>query len=168
MASSEQAAQQAESNLSPRFENGKAMTIAGLRGHFTFSDWQGIPAQWTNFMSRGPLPNETGDAHYGLCFGAPNGFDYLSGVEVSSLEGLPADLQHSNVPAQRYAVFTHNEHVSRLRNTLDMIWRKWLPTSGYQANPGTNGAPDFFERYGKNFNPQTGTGDIEVWLPVKS
>jgi AraC family transcriptional regulator len=24
----------------------------------------------------------------------------------------------------------------------------------------------FFERYGEKFNPQTGTGDIEVWVPI--
>jgi predicted transcriptional regulator YdeE len=24
------------------------------------------------------------------------------------------------------------------------------------------------ERYGKEFDPTTGTGDIELWLPIKS
>lgn len=169
MASSEQGVQkQTESNLSPRFENGKAMTIAGMRAHFTFSDTQGIPALWTKFMAGGRLPHETGSAHYGLCFQAAGGFDYLCGVEILSLDGLPSGIQHSNVPAQRYAVFSHAGHVSGLRGTLDTIWRKWLPSSGYQVNPPANGSPDFFERYGSGFNPQTGMGDIEVWLPVKS
>ena len=27
--------------------------------------------------------------------------------------------------------------------------------------------PAFFERYGEAFDPQTGTGGIEVWLPIK-
>jgi AraC family transcriptional regulator len=144
------------------------MSIAGMRAHFTYSDAQGIPALWNKFMSGGPLAHEVGDTHYGLCFQAAGGFDYLCGIEVSSLEELSPGMQYSNIPAQRYAVFTHNGHVSNLRATLNTIWRKWLPSSGYQVNPPVNGAPDFFERYGPGFNPQTGVGDIEVWLPVKS
>jgi AraC family transcriptional regulator len=27
--------------------------------------------------------------------------------------------------------------------------------------------PDFFERYGEEFDPQTGMGGIEVWIPIK-
>src|ERR1700742_2442574 len=168
MASAEQGKQQTQSNLSPRFEDGQAMTIAGLRGHFTFSDTQGIPSLGNKFMSGGPLPPEPGEYHYGLCFRAGGGFDYLCGVEISRPEGLPARLELCKIPAQRYAVFTHREHVSRLRITLDAVWRKWLPSSGYQVDSPANGAPDFFERYGKNFNPHTGMGDIEIWLPVKS
>jgi AraC family transcriptional regulator len=73
-----------------------------------------------------------------------------------------------NVPAQRYAVFAHSEHVSKLRNTCEAIWRQWLPNSGHEFARPAPGAPDFFERYGPGFNPQTGMGDIEVWVPVKN
>jgi AraC family transcriptional regulator len=152
----------------PRLEYGKALLIAGLRGHFTTSDWQGIPAQWQRFVSYLPVPGQVGRTAYGLCFMMSDGVDYLSGVEVKSSDGLPAEFKHVSIPAQKYAVFTHRGHVSQLRSTLDTIWQKWLPASGHEVARPTSGAPDFFERYTEDFNPQSGMGGMEVWIPIKS
>ncbi len=151
----------------PRFENGKSLLIAGLRGHFTMAEFDSIPALWQRFVSYGRLPNMIGNPYYGLCFPASGGIDYLCGVEVSSVSGLPPEVGHATIPAQRYAVFAHREHVSQLRHTLDNIWHKWFPSSGHQPVQPAAGAPAFFERYGERFNPQTGMGDIEVWMPVQ-
>ncbi len=75
-----------ESKLeAPRFENGKAMTIAGLRGHFTTATWNGIPTQWQRLGSYGNVPGKVGATHYGLCFEMANGVDYVCGVEVSGM-----------------------------------------------------------------------------------
>ena len=153
---------------SPRFENGQAMLIAGLRGHFTDANWAGIPAQWDRLVSFGKIPGAVGPVHYGLCFNLPGGFDYLCGVGVAGVPGLPAEFSHANIPAQKYAVFTHHEHVAKLHDTLDTIWRHWFPSSGHEIALPANGAPGFFERYGPGFNPVSGKGDIEVWIPVKS
>jgi AraC family transcriptional regulator len=152
----------------PRFETGKPMVIAGLRGHFNDANWTSIPAQWMRLVSYGEIPGQAGWVSYGLCFNMSDGFDYLCGFEVSSAAGLPGEFSHVNVPAQRYAVFAHSEHVSKLRNTCEAIWRQWLPNSGHEFARPAPGAPDFFERYGPGFNPHTGMGDIEVWVPVKN
>jgi TetR/AcrR family transcriptional repressor of nem operon len=152
---------------SPRLENGKAMLITGTLGHFTDATWEGIPGQWQRFASHlGKIPGQIGRTAYGLCFPLQDGFDYLSGVEVSGSSGLPSDFKSVRIPAQRYLAFLHREHVSKLHNTCQMIFQ-WLPTSGHEPAKAT-GAPDFFERYGENFDPQTGYGDIEVWVPVKA
>jgi len=37
--------------------------------------------------------------------------------------------------------------------TVNTIWSKWLPASNYQAARATDGAADFFERCGEDFNP---------------
>jgi AraC family transcriptional regulator len=152
----------------PRFENGKPMLITGLRGHFTTATMAGIPAQWKRFVSYGAIPGQVGRVHYGLCFCTSEGIDYLCGVEVSSLAGLPAEFSHANIPAQKYAVFAHYEHVSKLRDTMDAISRHWLAGSGHEIAPPVGGAPDSFERYGEKFDPVAGKGDVEVWIPVKS
>ena len=157
------------SNLeSPRFESGKPMLVAGLCGHFTTATWDSSPAQWQRLASYGKVPAQVGQAQYGLCFHTSNGIDYLSGIEVSSLTGLPPEFSSTNLPAQTYAVFPHREHVSKLRNTVGTIWHKWLPASGREVTQATAGAAAFFERYGAHFNPRTGLGDIEVWIPIKS
>jgi AraC family transcriptional regulator len=113
----------------PRFENGKPLLIAGLRGHFTAATWEGIPALWQRLASSGKVPGQAGPVHYGLCFNMSDGIDYLAGVEVSGVAGLPSEFSSVSLPAQRYVVFPHREHVSKLYNTVDTIWRKWFPGS---------------------------------------
>jgi AraC family transcriptional regulator len=152
----------------PRFETGKPMLIAGLRGHFNAATWQGIPAQWEQLASYGKVAGQTGSVHYGLCFNMSDGIDYLSGVEVSSAAGLPGEFSTVQIPAQKCAVFPHREHVSKLHDAVEAISREWFPKSGHEIAPASGGAPSFFERYGEGFDPRTGKGDIEVWIPIKS
>jgi AraC family transcriptional regulator len=152
----------------PCFEIGKVLLLAGLRGHFTARTWEGIPALWQRLASYGKVPGQVGSVHYGLCFNMSDGIDYLAGVEVSGAAGLPGQFSSVSVPAQKYVVFSHREHVSKLYNTVDTIWREWFPGSGHEAAPPVAGAPNFFERYGEGFDPRTGMGDMEVWIPVIS
>jgi len=148
----------------PRFEDSAAMLIAGLRGHFTPNTASQLSTQWLRFIPHiGNVAGQIGRIAYGVCFLSSDGFDYLSGVQVSSSNGLPADFDVVSIPAQRYAVFAHHGHVSKLSETCDAIEHEWLPRAGYQH---PENSPNFFERYGEGFNPQTGTGDIEIWVPV--
>jgi len=70
------------------------------------------------------------------------------------------------LPARRYAIFAHRGHVSTLQQTIAAIFSQWLPQSGQRVTPPAAGALGFIERYGEGFNPQSGRGDIEVWLPL--
>jgi AraC family transcriptional regulator len=165
MAKSENRIDVAVQLQAPRFEESKALLIAGLWGHFTAANWEEIPTQWQRLGSFGKVCGKIGSAHYGVCFNKSDGIDYLSGVEVSSAAGLPKEFCWVSIPAQRYAVFSHQEHVSKLHHTLEAIRDEWLPESGYEAAQPA-GESVFFERYGEEFNPRTGTGDIEVWIPI--
>jgi AraC family transcriptional regulator len=129
-----------------------------------------VPELWRRFGPHmGHIPGQVGRVAYGLCFNADSldGIDYLAGVEISSASGLPDEFSFATIPAQKYAVFSHREHVSKLYETLDAI-DKWLPGSGLSVSRGAAEAPSFFERYSEEFNPQTGMGGIEVWVPIKS
>ncbi len=154
----------------PRLENGKALLIAGLREHYTSETMKNIPGLWQRFGARiGNIPGQVGRVAFGACFNAlsPDGIEYLAGVEVSSFSGLPRELSVATIPAQKYAVFSHSEHVSKLYETLDAV-HKWLPESGLEVVCGAADTPDFFERYSEEFDPRTGMGGMEVWIPVKS
>src|SRR6266481_2852495 len=154
----------------PRMENGKALRIAGLREHYTPETMKDIFQLWMHFAPHiGNIPGQVDRAAYGLCFNAlsPGGMDSLAGVEVSASSGLPSEFSVAIIPVQKYAVFSHREHVSKLYETLDAI-DKWLPGSGLKASSGTPEAPSFFERYSEEFNPQTGMGGVEVWIPIQS
>jgi AraC family transcriptional regulator len=155
----------------PRFEDQEALLIAGLRHHYSPDAMNEIPNQWRGFMPHiGNVPGQIGRATYGLTFLSKDssGIDYLSGVEVSGCKGLPNELSCVEVPAQKYAVFVHPGHVSEIWKTCDAIQNQWFPRSDYQHVRPTPGAPDFFERYTESFDPTTGTGGIEIWVPIKS
>jgi AraC family transcriptional regulator len=150
----------------PRFEQGRELLIAGLNVSYTFETRVNIPAQWARFAPHlGKVAGQVDKLSYGVCWNykPDSGFDYLSGVEVRGASDLPADFSHIRLPAQRYVVFTHDKHVSSIPDTIDAIWKKWLPHSDYEAAK----AP-CFERYTESFNPQTGTGGIEIWVPLKT
>jgi AraC family transcriptional regulator len=103
---------------------------------------------------------------YGLISdaGPGAGFDYLCGVEISPGTDLPREFTARRIPARRYAVFAHLKHVSSLGETCDAIFNVWLPESGTKM---PEDAVDFFERYGPEFDPVTGMGGCEVWIPVQ-
>jgi AraC family transcriptional regulator len=153
--------------LAPRFVDGKAMTFAGMSEHVT-SDWDKIDKLWWRFAPHiGKVPGQVvARVAYGVVTNSGKGIDYLAAVEVTGTKVLPKDFVQASLPAQRYAVFAHEGHVSKLKDTMDAIW-KWFPTSGLE-HARTAGAPAFFERYGEEFDPQKGTGGIEVWVPVKA
>lgn len=151
----------------PRFEDGKPLLIAGINEAYTFETRTKIPSQWEKFCPFiGKVPGQVGQMSYGVSWNCKTGcsFDYLAGVEVSDDKQLPAALSSIQIPAHRYAVFAHPKHVSSLAATIDKIWREWVPDAGL---PIDDQAP-CFERYTAEFNPQTGMGGMEIWIPLKS
>jgi AraC family transcriptional regulator len=154
----------------PRFEDGKAFIVAGLNEHFSAENMKNLPSLWQRFAPHiGNISGQVGRVAYGLCFNAdsPEGMDYMVAVEVSNPAGLPAEFAVASIPAQKYAVFTNHGHVSNLYETLSAI-DKWLPGAGLQVLRENAELPCFFERYSEEFNPQTGMGGMEVWLPIKA
>lgn len=149
-----------------RFEQGKVLLIAGIVQRYTCEMSAGIPSQWQRFMPYvGNIPAQIGHISFGVRWNhdEDGSFDYLCGVEVSDFSRLPSELTHVRIPAQRYAVFSHPEHISTIRSTWITVWNKWLPESGHELLD----APDF-ERYGEAFDPWTGNGGLELWLPIKA
>jgi AraC family transcriptional regulator len=151
----------------PRFETGKALLVAGVGERYNHcgDSGAGIPNQWQRFhQSCGNIPDRVGQVSYGVCCNGDDSgnFDYIAGVEVADFSDLPREFARVRIPAQKYAVFTHSEHISTIRRTVNTIWNHWLPTSGLKAADAPN-----FERYDEKFYPATGNGGLEIWVPVK-
>jgi len=163
--------QSSATKLEPRFENGKPLLIAGLRQSYAAAAMRSLPAQWQTFAPHiGKVPGQIGRTSYGVCWQAPDSsnIEYLTGVEVSTFAGMPDKFTVVSLPASKYAVFPHRDHVSKLYETCDAISR-WLPESGHQSAAAADAeTPAFFERYSEEFNPQTGMGGMEVWVPLRS
>jgi len=150
----------------PRFETSRPLLIAGLGERYSCETSAGIPMQWQRFAPYiGNIPGEVPGIFYGVCLNGDDAgnFDYVAGVEVTDFSDLPKDFHRVRVPAQKYAVFSHREHISMIRRTVNTIWNNWLPASGHEIAD----APEF-ERYGPEFDARTGNGGLEIWVPVKS
>ncbi|RYY03165.1 MAG: AraC family transcriptional regulator [Gammaproteobacteria bacterium] len=153
---------------SPRFADLPPLLIAGMREPLHDQSPQTIPILWQNFAPFiGKIPHQKGSVAYGLCVQSSessNGcFYYMAGCEVNEFADLPAALSPLIVPAHKYAVFVHETHFSKIKDTIDYVFDKWLPQSGYKHSAQSI---NFFERYVENFNPENGFGDMEIWLPV--
>jgi AraC family transcriptional regulator len=86
----------------------------------------------------------------------------MCGVEIAGTPALPRGMTTLQVPARKYVVFTHKGHIAGIRSTISAIWNQWFPASGYKAID----APTL-ERYGEEFNPNTGLGGVEVWVAIE-
>lgn len=150
----------------PRFENGGGFLVAGFQQTYTAETRSQIPSQWDRFAPHiGHVPRQVGGNAYGVCYNTQPDcrFDYLTGVEVSTADGLPTDFHSVKIPAGRYAVFTHPGHVSSLPRTIDLIWNQWVPDSSVKI-----AKTPCFERYTDAFNPQVGVGGMELWIPLEA
>jgi AraC family transcriptional regulator len=151
----------------PVFAEGKPLLIAGLGDRFDMETKKNIPALWQRLGPHlGHVPGQVRER--GVTFGVSynmdesGNFDYLAGVEVKDFAALPAEFTRIRLAPQRYAVFTHNDHVSSIGRVHMTIWRKWLPESEFQAADAPN-----FERYGEEFDGRTGLGGFQIWVPIK-
>lgn len=161
--------------LEPRFVNRRPLRIAGIAVHYAEQNADAFAKQWERFApSIGKVAGQIGPDAYGVVtgsFGGAHGFEYITGVEVSGFDEAPAALRRLTIPAQRYAVFIHDGHVSRIRDIVYTIKKEWLPKwmvpGRSDASKEGGDQPDFFERYGKDFDPRTATGKVEIWVPLK-
>jgi AraC family transcriptional regulator len=147
-----------------RMQEGRALRIAGITTHYTADNIAAIPSQWQRFAPHiGHVPGQKGAIAYGvISFHETGEMDYTAGVEVGSTATISTPFTVVNVPAQYYAVFTHRGHVTDIRLTCEAIWNDWFQRS--KVKPG-NGP--MFELYDSRFNPTTGEGEVEVWVPIQ-
>jgi AraC family transcriptional regulator len=149
----------------PRIVDGKPMHIVGVSKVYAQQERSAIPDQWKRFAPEiGKTPGQPSKVAYGIMFDAAGGFEYMTGVEVSAASTASGDLKQITLPALKYAVFPHKGDASTLWQTADAAYRNWLPSSGHELAD----RPKLIERYGEKFDPATKTGDIEIWLPLKS
>ena len=148
----------------PRLERRPALLIAGLSERYEGSN-AGMAAQWSRLTPwLGHIPGQVGQAAYGVCYNGDGegGIDYLCGVEVSDFSGLPPELDRLRVAEQAYALFTHAGHISTIQHTWAAIFSQWPPQSGRVRAD----APEI-EYYDQRFDPRSGDGGLEIWIPLK-
>ncbi|NEZ66266.1 AraC family transcriptional regulator [Leptolyngbyaceae cyanobacterium CCMR0082] len=149
----------------PRVETLANKRLFGIVERYDCESAAGIPNQWQRFVPYlDSMPKKLGSAAYGVCYNYDDDgvFDYLCGVEVQTDNGLPFGLVQLNLPAQKYAVFSHDGHISEIRSVISAIWSDGLLQSGYEAAAGP-----MLEKYDETFNSETGLGGFEIWVSIK-
>ncbi len=151
--------------MEPRIAEDRERLVAGFNQRYTYKNMGEIPALWQQFAPHiNATEQQVGEVCYGLIHGNDDeGFEYMAAFDVSSADGLPEGFTTYTIPAQQYAVFPHDGHVSELHKTIDYIFHEWVPKSGLELT----GQPDFYERYGPAFDPIAGRGDLDLWVPIK-
>ena len=148
----------------PRLDAFPARLITGLSRRYQCDDKAAIPLQWQEF---GPhidsTPGRVDKSVWGVVHNTDEdgGMDYLTGVEVRGAGDVSSGYASVRVPAGRYAVFSQPEHISSITRTWATIWSDWLPNSGHAAGDGP-----VLEHYGPSFDPGTGLGGFELWVPL--
>lgn len=148
----------------PRIVAAGPILLAGVLEHYRDDALAGIPTQWRRFSPWfGQIPAQRRDVSYGVVCNADDlgTIDYLTAAEVTDFADTPAELMRLRLPRQPYAVFAHGGHVTEIMGLWRAIWGEWVPRSGRALAD----AP-FFEFYPEAFDPDTGLGGFELWMPL--
>ncbi|WP_175498700.1 AraC family transcriptional regulator [Paenibacillus sp. NFR01] len=104
------------------------------------------------------------DVWLGICEYMPeltdeDAFTYLTCMETTEHAPIPAGMISATIPSAKYAVFTHQGSISKLKHTYAHIYGTWLPRSGYEL-----AEQDTIEVYGTHSDAPEPAFDI--YLPV--
>ena len=124
---------------------------------------------WDKFIGRADcVPNRIGDAMFGVIHARPESerthpdeLQYIVAVSVSSTAAVPEGMVSWTVPAGTFAVWTHRGPIGTIGETVSLIYREWLPQSGYQ-HAGTADV----ELYDDRFCCDGADSEMEIWIPV--
>ncbi|HEY1709914.1 MAG TPA: AraC family transcriptional regulator [Rhizomicrobium sp.] len=147
-----------------RYEDGAEMLFVGLGQPIAFSATQAIAALWERFSQRyEEIEPKLDPCPWGVCTNLDDdgNFEYVCAVRVSRFAPLPKGLQKLTVAPRSYAVFVHSAHVSTIYQTYAAIWNNWLPESGRTVADAAS-----LEAHLPAFDPRTGLGGVEIWVPL--
>jgi AraC family transcriptional regulator len=128
-----------------------------------------IPQLWAKWNARwDELENPVGDCCYGACFSNPGGakegeFEYIACIEVSDASQVPSGMVARDIPAYKYAVFTHRGKLDTLQDTYKYIYETGLSRSGLEVHP------DKFdmELYDDRFIPDSDESEFDILVAIK-
>jgi AraC family transcriptional regulator len=124
-----------------------------------------IAAQWQRFMSSfyGAIPHKVKQMPIGLCEPPDDEgcFNYVCAAQVDSFGQRPAGLTQFECEPMTYAVFAHDDHVSKIFDTYTAIWNEALP-----ALARTAANSPVLEYHNDAFDPGTGLGGLRLCIPL--
>jgi AraC family transcriptional regulator len=148
-----------------------AIRLAGLIARYpaTPEAMRLLGAQWQQFSrSSGGRIMDAGAAMYGVhvgLFGDGGEDEYFSGVEISERQQVPEGLIERRLPAVTCAVADHEGTVGEISHATSHLLRDAIPVANRRL--AANRPFDLIERYGKDFDPVSARGGIQLIIPVE-
>ncbi len=148
----------------------QAELAVGMGASFEPKSTNEIGALWGRFMQQHEAVKQVKDGYMlGICCNQHPGVEkkpghsivYIAASPVDKFEDIPQGMVKCELPAGRYAMFTHKGRISELPHTVDYIWGTWLPKGEYEFRD----APDF-ELYDHRFDAEKMEGEIDIYVPI--
>ncbi|WP_269790559.1 GyrI-like domain-containing protein [Stenotrophomonas sp. Iso1] len=141
-----------------------AFVVIGMEAVFREGD-EGFGDLWQRFIPR--EDEVTGKVEpgvsYGICVPRIDGdLQYITGFQVGEDAVIPEGMVRFQVPAQRYAVFTHTGNAAQIGASFQAIHDHLLGAHGLQPNDGID-----LERYDARFDdPFDHASQMELYIPI--
>lgn len=127
--------------MQPKIVNRPAFKAVGLS--YVGENKHGeIGQMWGRFnQSCGPIKSINRNEAFGLCFSTvegalrPGEFEYVACFEVADNKDVPGGMVYREVPAYKYAVFTHQGKLDTLHETYQYIYNTALAQAGLKPHP---------------------------------
>ena len=151
--------------MQPSIVECPAFTVIGMEATLRAGE-DGFAELWQRFIPRedeitGKLEPSVS---YGVCAPQADGMlRYITGFEVGEDAIIPDGMTRFQVPAQRYAVFTHIGTAAQISASFQAIYDHLLADHGLQEKDGID-----LERYDARFDdPFDPASQMELHIPIK-
>ena len=101
------------------------------------------------------------DSAYFQSFDPHKTFTKWAAVEVSDVEGKPAEMDQMELVGGQYAIFAYKGMPGN-PEIFKYIYSKWIPSSGYRLDNRPH-----FEVLGSKYKNNSPESEEEIWIPVK-
>ncbi|MBN1453182.1 MAG: MerR family transcriptional regulator [Anaerolineales bacterium] len=132
---------QKEETMQPKIVNRPAFKAVGL-SYVGKNENGEIGQMWGRFNQIADQIKRINDQEaFGLCFSTvqgpsqPGEFEYVASFEVADDKGIPEGMVCREVPAHKYAVFTHHGKLNTLGETYSYIYNTGLAQAGLEVHP---------------------------------
>ena len=159
-------------SLLPEILTQNSMKLVGMKTNFYSSvsennnSAQILPPLWKNFLNRkGEIDKAIADTCYGIVQHSEDNseqLEYYAVIAVNEIRCIPKGMVSIEIPAARYAKFTHKGSIKDIDNTINYIYSSWLLQSDYVHTYGAD-----LEFYTEKFNPHSDQSEIYYAIPIK-
>lgn len=159
--------------IEPSIQNIPAKKLIGINMQTSLFEFN-PSLVWQKFMPRlNEIKNNVGSEKYSIqiydqtfsydSFSPTIKFKYWAAIEVNDFDAIPNNMSSLEIPGGKYAVFLHEGNMSAFQKTLNYIYTKWLPSSGFKIDHRPH-FEQLDERYLGANNPDS---QEEIWIPIR-